>query len=56
MSNTAQAHHAHEMALAARHAHLEARISQEIMRPSPNMTAIADLKKAKLRIKDALLR
>ena len=56
MSNTAQAHQAHDMALAARHAHLEARISQEITRPSPDMTAIAELKKAKLKIKDALLR
>ncbi|MEQ1724572.1 MAG: YdcH family protein [Sphingopyxis sp.] len=54
MSNAAQTHHAHEMALAARHANLDIRLSAEAMRPSPDMAKIAELKKAKLRIKDAL--
>lgn len=54
MSSTAQAHHAHEAALIARHASLEARISTEAIRPNPDMMMIAELKKAKLKIKDSL--
>jgi hypothetical protein len=44
----------HEAALAARHADLEARIAKEAQRPIPDPAIIADLKKAKLRIKDSL--
>ncbi|MEQ1687812.1 MAG: YdcH family protein [Sphingopyxis sp.] len=54
MSSTAPSHHAHEMALAARHANLEAQILAETMRPSPDMATLAGLKKAKLKIKDVL--
>lgn len=40
--------------LAARHADLEAQIAREELRPHPDESAIARLKKAKLQIKDAL--
>lgn len=54
MSNQASARTAHETALAARHAEIEARIATENARPHPDETIIAQLKKAKLRIKDSL--
>lgn len=46
---------AHAAALSARHADLEARLAQEATRPHPDMSLVAQYKKAKLRIKDALL-
>lgn len=54
MSNQATARTAHEIALAARHAEIEARIAQENARPHPDNAIIAQLKKTKLRIKDSL--
>lgn len=54
MSNQATARTAHEHALAARHAEIEARIASETARPHPDDTVIAQLKKAKLKIKDSL--
>lgn len=44
----------HSAALNARHAGLDARISAERLRPSPDDTLIARLKKQKLKIKEAL--
>lgn len=44
----------HSAALQAKHAGLEARIVNELQRPAPDTTALAALKKQKLRIKDAL--
>jgi hypothetical protein len=46
----------HSASLLARHAGLDARISDESRRPSPDQTVIARLKKQKLRIKEALSR
>jgi hypothetical protein len=46
---------AHISALANKHADLEARIDQETHRPQPDMTAIARLKKEKLKLKDEML-
>jgi hypothetical protein len=40
--------------LTARHADLDQRLSREKARPLPDLTLIAQLKKAKLQIKDAL--
>jgi hypothetical protein len=40
--------------LRARHATLEQEIDREIHRPLPNMDAISDLKRQKLRIKDEI--
>ncbi|MEQ1510218.1 MAG: DUF465 domain-containing protein [Sphingopyxis sp.] len=54
MRHSAGALHAHETALSARHADLEARLLNETLRPNPDMVAILEIKKAKLRIKDAL--
>ena len=45
---------AHDSALATRHADLENRIADEALRPLPDTITIAQLKKAKLKIKDAL--
>ncbi len=42
--------------LAARHAELESQIERESARPNPDNAIVAELKKAKLRIKDALIR
>ncbi len=44
----------HSSALVNRHAGLDARIADEIRRPSPDQMIIASLKKQKLRIKEAL--
>lgn len=46
--------HAHITALETKHAGLDARIAEESQRPIPDTTAIARLKKEKLRIKEAL--
>lgn len=54
MSKSVSASSAHTSALAARHADLEARLEAEAHRPLPDSAAIAQLKKAKLRIKDAI--
>jgi hypothetical protein len=40
--------------LRARHRSLEDAIDQEVSRPLPNVDAIADLKRQKLRIKDEI--
>lgn len=42
-------------ALAARHAELDRRIEEETHRPSPDMTALASLKKQKLKIKEEIV-
>lgn len=42
--------------LKARHAELDMALSRENSRPMPDAVIIADLKKRKLRIKDALAR
>jgi len=54
MSKSVSASSAHDVALAARHADLESRLAMETHRPLPDSATIAQLKKAKLRIKDAL--
>lgn len=56
MSKSATATTSHDTALAARHARLEAQLERESMRPHPDSAMVAQIKKAKLRIKDALLR
>jgi hypothetical protein len=40
--------------LKAKHAELEARLNAETSKQAPNETAIAELKRAKLRIKDRI--
>ena len=45
---------AHLSALETRHAGLDARISEESHRPLPDTTALARLKKEKLRVKEAI--
>jgi hypothetical protein len=52
--SAAMAFSAHNEALAIRHADLEQRIFDEEHRPQPDSMAIAQLKKAKLRIKEEL--
>jgi uncharacterized protein len=42
--------------LSARHAELDERLAHEEGRPSPDALIVAQLKKAKLQIKDALAR
>ena len=44
----------HLSALSARHADLEARIAREETRPRPDSALLAQLKKAKLKIKDLM--
>ena len=46
---------AHEAALAAKHADLDAKINAEMQRPSPDQFKIVALKKQKLRIKEQLV-
>lgn len=46
---------AHMESLTAKHANLDARISEEIHRPFPDTTALARLKKEKLRLKDEIV-
>jgi hypothetical protein len=45
---------AHLESLTAKHASLDARIAEETLRPSADDTAIARLKKEKLRLKDEI--
>ena len=45
---------AHLESLTAKHATLDQRISEESLRPSPDATTLARLKKEKLRLKDEL--
>ena len=45
---------AHDHALMARHAALEAKLEREAQRPLPDLAEISALKKAKLKIKDEL--
>ena len=40
--------------LRMRHAHLETELDKETSRPLPNLEAISDLKRQKLRIKDEI--
>ena len=47
---------AHAQALDTKHAEIERRIAAEMRRPLPDLTLIQKLKKAKLRLKDALSR
>ena len=46
----------HSSALIAKHAGIEARIMAESRRPSPDSTLITQLKKQKLRLKEAIAR
>lgn len=46
----------HSSAMLAKHAGIEARIAAETRRPAPDMMLISQLKKQKLRIKEALSR
>jgi hypothetical protein len=46
---------AHSSALMAKHAGLDARITAETRRPAPNTALLAELKKQKLRIKEAII-
>lgn len=55
MSKTVANSPAHVAALHARHAELEAQLMQEVSRPNRDDSVIARLKKAKLRLKDAIL-
>lgn len=45
---------AHVNSLKTRHAHLDARIHSEELRPAPDAVLLARLKKEKLRLKDEL--
>lgn len=45
---------AHQTALENKHANLDRRISDELHRPLPDQTVLADLKKQKLRVKEEL--
>jgi hypothetical protein len=47
-------HQAHVSALQAKHAGLEARISEETQRPRPDMATLARLKKEKLKVKEEI--
>ncbi|HYJ52071.1 MAG TPA: YdcH family protein [Allosphingosinicella sp.] len=47
-------HQAHVSALQAKHAGLEAKIEEESQRPLPDATALARLKKEKLRVKEEM--
>ena len=47
-------HQAHVSALEARHAGLEARITEESQRPMPDMATLSRLKKEKLKVKEEM--
>ena len=47
---------AHFSALANKHADLDTRISQENLRPQPDMATISRLKKEKLKLKEEMAR
>jgi uncharacterized protein len=44
----------HAIALETKHAGLDRRIAEELLRPAPDTTMLAQLKKQKLKIKEAL--
>ena len=46
----------HSSAMRAKHAGIEARIASESRRPAPDMVLINQLKKQKLKIKEAIAR
>ena len=46
----------HTTALTMKHAGIEAKIAEEVRRPSPDMALVAQLKKQKLKLKEALNR
>lgn len=46
----------HQTALEAKHAGLDRRIAEERLRPMPDSVTITDLKKQKLRVKEAISR
>jgi hypothetical protein len=48
--------HAHFSALTAKHSMLDQRIAAESQRPLPDQMILAELKKQKLRVKEALSR
>lgn len=52
MSKTAMA--SHTAALAAKHAELEEKLERETQRPIPDAGILAQMKKMKLRLKDAM--
>ncbi len=56
VASPTHANAAHLAALSNRHAELDARLSAEIHRSNPDELIIATLKKAKLKIKDAMSR
>ncbi|MBU0823478.1 MAG: DUF465 domain-containing protein [Sphingopyxis sp.] len=45
----------HLSALKSRHANLDEKIANEERRPAPNMAALAQLKKQKLKLKEEML-
>jgi uncharacterized protein len=47
---------AHFSALATKHADLDARISEENLRPQPDMATLSRLKKEKLKLKEEMAR
>jgi len=47
-------HSTHVAALEAKHAQLDRRIADETQRPLPDPIALAELKKQKLRLKEAI--
>jgi hypothetical protein len=49
-------HNAHLSALSAKHAVLDQRIATESHRPNPDNMLLAELKRQKLRVKEALAR
>ncbi|WP_438270396.1 YdcH family protein [Sphingomonas pokkalii] len=52
----ASMHNAHISALNAKHSHLDKRIAAESQRPLPDQILLAQLKKAKLRVKEEMQR
>jgi hypothetical protein len=54
MSKSAAFNPSHLSALTARHADLEARLAREESRPKPDSAVVAQLKKAKLKLKDLM--
>ena len=56
LKETAQMLDTHSSAMLAKHAGIEARIAAEFARPAPDQILIRQLKKQKLKIKEALAR
>ena len=46
----------HQAALETKHATLDKRLAEESLRPQPDSTTIADLKKQKLKLKEEIAR